>query len=81
MSGLERTSLTLDKIIQFIYLVLHICYGVTFSVNWLHNKAVARKICLGGGGGGGGGLAYCVPVSFARSLLSALYCHGYSKFG
>ena len=37
----------------------------------------------GGGGGGGGGLAYCVPVhySFAKSLLSALYCHSYSKFG
>ena len=33
----------------------------------------------GGGGGGGGGGGYCVPVhySFARSLLSALYCHGY----
>ena len=28
----------------------------------------------GGGGGGGGGLAYCVSV-----LLSAVYCHGYSK--
>ena len=37
----------------------------------------------GGGGGGGGGGCYCVPVhySFARSLLSALNCHGYSKFG
>ena len=76
MSGLERTSLILDKIIQFIHLLLHnICYGVTFSGNWLHNKAVDRKKFLGGGGGE---LAYCVPVSFARSLLSALY---YSKFG
>ena len=31
VSGLERTSLTVNKIIQFKYLVLRICYGVTFS--------------------------------------------------
>ena len=46
-------------------------------------KAVARKICFWGGGGGGGGgggkLAYF--CSFARSLLSASYCHGYNNFG
>ena len=36
----------------------------------------------GGGVGGGGELAYCVSTfySFARSLLSALYCDD-SKFG
>ena len=66
MSGLERTSLILDKIIQFIHLLLHnICYGVTFSGNWLHNKAVARKKFLGGGGGGGGTCLLC-PCLFCK---------------
>ena len=67
MSELERTSLTLDKIIQFIHLVLHNymlwCSFLWGLRNWLHNKAVARKKCLGGGG--------LVPAhySFARSSL------------
>ena len=35
----QRKSLTLDKVIQFLQLIL--CYGVTFSGlrNWLHNEA------------------------------------------
>ena len=41
-----------------------------------------EKKCLGGGGGGGGGgdaVYIATFYSFARSLLSALYCHGYSN--
>ena len=58
---IERTSLTLDKIIQFIHLVLHnymlwCSWGLR---NWLHNKAVARKNLGGEGGGGGGGGGTC----------------------
>ena len=50
----------------------------SFHPDRLVNKAIARKMSE---------LTYCVSVyittfySFARSLLSALYCHGYSKFG
>ena len=41
---------------------------------------------MSGQGGGGGDYCVCVHyhfLVFARSLLSvsALYCHGYSKFG
>ena len=52
-------------------------------------KAVARKNVWGGGGGGGNlpivsACVYCHFLLFCkvtRLLLSALYRHGYSKFG
>ena len=49
-------------------------------------KAVARKKCLGGGGGGGACLlCLCtLPLHLFCKVVrsrSALYYHGYSKFG
>ena len=75
MSGLQRTSRTLNKIIQFVHLVL--CYGVTYSEakvgNWLHNKAVARKNV----GGGGGEACLLCPCTLLFCKVAVLSC----KFG